>query len=132
MSLKARIFPELTRFHSGEERRAAWDHALGDVLRRPLFYLFLFMIVCCLAYGMSHLGRSAPGRWWVQALPQLLLYLLVPLISAVAFRRTVRQSLRKQLADQDVPICINCGYDLRGSEDRCPECGTDFSNQDTV
>lgn len=45
-------------------------------------------------------------------------------VLAWAFRKTVQRSLREQLVDRGVPICINCGYDVRGSKDRCPECAT--------
>ena len=34
-----------------------------------------------------------------------------------------RRRKRKKLG-----LCLECEYDLRGSAERCPECGTKFSN----
>lgn len=49
-------------------------------------------------------------------------------VVAVRLRsRRMERSLREQLNRLGHPICIPCGYDLRGqTEPRCPECGAAF------
>ncbi|MCH8965804.1 MAG: hypothetical protein IIB58_12630 [Planctomycetes bacterium] len=61
----------------------------------------------------SHVGVSVP------------LWLLIILFSAqplyVLFFHYHRPRKRKKLG-----LCLKCGYDLRGSKERCPECGARF------
>jgi hypothetical protein len=42
--------------------------------------------------------------------------------------RVIPENLReaKRLRRFHAGLCVRCEYDLRGSTDRCPECGTPF------
>ena len=54
-------------------------------------------------------------------LPLYLLFLLFAILPAhgLLLIRRLRARLRSGL-------CVKCGFDLRASKDRCPECGTGF------
>ena len=41
--------------------------------------------------------------------------------------RPYRRRKRKQFG-----LCVKCGYDLRGSKERCPECGTAMRNTEAL
>ena len=74
----------------------------------------------------SHNKNSRFGYWRVEIpfwIPASLfsIVLLPPLVQS--YRRRKRRKLG---------LCVNCCYDLRGSQDRCPECRTEFSNKHTA
>ncbi len=64
------------------------------------------------------------------AFSRIFLPLWIPTIlfaSALCLTRPIyhhRRRKRKKLG-----LCIKCGYDLRASKDRCPECGQEFEKQ---
>jgi hypothetical protein len=68
-------------------------------------------------YG--HVGANGNRTWYfIVRLPYWFVASAGALIPAVALRRRLRTSRRRRRG-----LCVHCGYDLRGSSDRCPECG---------
>ena len=67
---------------------------------------------------LSGLIKPELGRWW----QGLALFILLGAIGAFSFFAARREAER--LKRQTSGFCVNCGYDLRGTPNRCPECGT--------
>ncbi len=54
-------------------------------------------------------------------LPFWVIMLMCSFVLAYAIPPLYRRRKRKKLG-----LCLKCGYDLRASKDRCPECGQEF------
>ncbi len=74
--------------------------------------VFGFSLVTGERWGDYHYALFVPF-WFVAVLSAVL-----TLWGTYHWRR-VRRQYRQQAG-----LCVNCGYDLRASKDRCPECGT--------
>jgi hypothetical protein len=62
-------------------------------------------------------GDNSTVREW--AFPMELPAILFAAFPALAIRRALRRRNRRRRGR-----CLQCGYDLRASTERCPECGT--------
>ena len=98
------------------------------------------------SFGLDGRTRLLVGKWWklrglrdletkwVPSIGEYYLFIplwipsvLFSLVFAISCTPILRRRKRKKLG-----LCVKCSYDLRGSKDRCPECGTGFSNQDNT
>jgi hypothetical protein len=62
---------------------------------------------------------STGDKFWGIALPCWFVMALTALPAVLLIRNRLRRSaLRTRLN-----LCVKCGYDLRATPDRCPECG---------
>jgi hypothetical protein len=64
-------------------------------------------------------GRSPPVQ---VSYPQIILFAsIIPAIRLGFWSGSMLRARRRKERGQ----CLNCGYDLRASPDRCPECGAE-------
>ncbi len=64
-------------------------------------------------------------RMWSLSIPLWMPTALFGFLFWRSFVPLYRRRKRKKLG-----LCLKCGYDLRGSQERCPECGTEFAKQE--
>ncbi len=126
----AKLFPDLERFPTDQSRRKALSLALAEGRMHWRYWLAVAGIVAAEVwfwFSMRRLG--IPGAWrglvgWLAVAVTVLACWLVVL----SFKKRIRRSLWRSLADHGIPCCTSCGYNLRGLADaRCPECGTPFA-----
>ena len=102
----------------------------------PIIKLDTSVVYVSLQTGLEvtsgHTGRSTPPTLTAErqsgslAVPYWLLGSLFAIslgVSSVPLYRQRRRRKRKKLG-----LCVKCGYDLRASKERCPECGEEFGS----
>jgi len=76
-----------------------------------------------LGWGYSCTSQSVFSTLWEMKLREIIVpdWFIASLLAVVPSIWIIKA--RKRFWDQSLGLCGNCGYDLRATPDRCPECG---------
>ncbi|HEY7089640.1 MAG TPA: hypothetical protein VH518_16195 [Tepidisphaeraceae bacterium] len=78
-------------------------------------------------HGFHFLGIDFGGEWgpgsllWNLAVPYWMIVVLMAILPTICIARWFGERHRHR--SEALGLCSNCGYDLRASPQRCPECG---------
>jgi hypothetical protein len=127
-----RLYPELRLCRSDFEliEAAARAKQKRSIDRRIIAAVLLFVA----SVFVFIVAFASLRPYWLPGWSLPLLILLVSLVFAVgiasAGREAARKPIRAFLISRGVPLCLGCGYDLRGLDPGdpgrrapCPECG---------
>ncbi len=124
----AAAFPEFRLFPTDRQRHEARDGLTK--LRFSRWYVSLPVVVVGTILPALIVVRQFRLPSWAIV---LILTCWFPVLMVGQFwlwRGHIRSHVRQKLLEAGVPVCLSCGYDLRGQvEPRCPECGQAFDHQ---
>ena len=129
---RSKRYPELEHFAAREDADRAVHDWKKRLMRSPRFWLGLVLYTAVVGGIVMAILISIRRR---VLLPSSMFVGIVAGVTGVSgsiainwfWRHRLRRYLREQLVARGIPVCVKCGYDLRGqSVPRCPECGTPF------
>lgn len=129
--------PEVEYFESDELRREAFRKIGDEAGSRDPWGLVWGILICAAAallamlavrWGLMSVGLpSEVKRWGLEFGPSVAAIGAFLVVIRWLHRRGFRRALRQKLVEQSVPVCLDCGYLLRGlpiEVQACPECGS--------
>ena len=128
----AATFPEYALFATDADRAAARRDAGRAHFR---YSLPIGALTCVVVVLIGDLLGLRCTRWGLERVvnPGLfggVAFALVLWVTRWLTRTRTQRFLRERLVANGIPVCMSCGYDLRGqTEARCPECGTAFDQR---
>jgi len=124
------LFPELKLFEADEDRRVALRIVRRRLVRSWQFWFYVILgnvlavLFCAWSAGFLRQMLALP-MWAYGTIVGVAMSACFAGVFNYLFRKPVQRHLRNELVARRIPICIKCGYDLRGQvEPRCPECAT--------
>jgi hypothetical protein len=90
-----------------------------------LVFFALWSVAGAARYALF--GQFNSGGAFEAVLVAIIIGFVAGVADSLLFRQRRARECRKLLCEYGIPVCVNCGYDLRGqTEPRCPECGRGF------
>ena len=121
-------FPELRLLDSDEAGRAAIAEVERRVSRKTRLVLGVDLVVYILLASCARATlHSSTSSFWVELSAAGVIAAITSLPTWLVLRKRRPSELRHYLRERGIPVCLHCGYSLRGlTEPRCPECGREF------
>ena len=138
LNFTLRGLPELSYFDNEEQRQRALQEIGAEAgnIRNGGFWLAIVLLVAAAIAARFIAAWMLSYVQWHHELEDLLRVLAMITVAVFVLRRLHRwgaaSDLRHKLLQCGIPVCLKCGYLLRGlpvEPGRCPECGTALNEQ---